>query len=252
MKISNLSIFVSILASIILSGCVSGSMEQAANRSIPKEQASASDAEDNAEKKEANEKKETSEKASKTVNVKTGSKACALTFDDGPDKKDLKIMEILKEHNIKATFFLNTVKFAQYPEVIEMFKAENHVVGSHSHSHKNLKQASQAEQNNEIDKANEILSEYGFNIKHYRPAFGAITPYAEQKLKDLNLEVVLWNVDTIDYRANAPEDIIRRLDKVDTVKRPVILMHSIQHHTVAALPQIIETLKEKGCYFVTI
>ncbi len=185
-------------------------------------------------------------------NIKSLTKACALTFDDGPDLKDLKILEILKEHNIKATFFVNAQKINRYERVIKAIRHDGHVIGNHSYSHKNLKNLSIYEQEQEILKGHQILKEHGINARHYRPAYGEMTPYAAKKLKKMDVKIVMWNVDTYDYKAASSDAIVQRIKRAKDIKRPVILMHSIQPKTVKALPDIIDMLKKQGCRFVTV
>lgn len=195
--------------------------------------------------------KEDSSKVAKEDSSKA-TKSCALTFDDGPDPKDLKILEILKEHNVKASFFVNAQKLKQYPHIVKAMKTDGHIIGNHSYSHKNLQKLSISEQEQEILKGQQLLKENGIEARHYRPAYGAITAYAERKLKEMDLKVVMWNVDTYDYRAASSDVIVKRVENAKNIKHPVILMHSIQSKTVKALPAVIETLKEQGCRFVTI
>ncbi len=185
-------------------------------------------------------------------NVSKPTKNCLLTFDDGPDLKDLKILKTLKEHNAKATFFVNAQKLKQYPHVIKAIKADGHVIGNHSYSHQNLQKLSIPEQEQEILKGQQILKNYGVNVRHYRPAYGAMTPYAAKKLKEMNVKIVMWNLDTYDYRAASSDAIVQRVERAKNIKRPVILMHSIQPKTVKALPEIMDTLEEQGCRFVTV
>ncbi len=185
-----------------------------------------------------------------TVAEAASRKNCAITFDDGPHKNDYKILNILKQHHVKATFYYNGNKVSTYPSLVRKVVASGHGLGNHSYSHKNLKTISNGQQYNEIIKAQKILSKYG-NVRSYRPAFGNITPYAQSVLKQQGLKEVRWNVDTNDWRAPSSQAIINAAAKSRQYKAPIVLMHSTSNKTVVALPKIIRDMKKQGCRFIT-
>mgnify|MGYP006379987353 FL=1 len=69
----------------------------------------------------------------------TSEKILALTFDDGPDEEMTpKVIAILKQYNIKATFFMIGSKAAQLPHIVREIVAEGHSIGNHTYSHKGV------------------------------------------------------------------------------------------------------------------
>ncbi|UBF29482.1 polysaccharide deacetylase family protein [Kovacikia minuta CCNUW1] len=183
-----------------------------------------------------------------------GEKVVALTFDDGPwpDTTD-KVLDILKQFNIKATFYWVGQALQQNPDIAKKVVASGHAVGNHTWRHPmndvDLQTAAE-----EIGNTAKLIYETtGVRTNLFRPPGGNLTgsmvPYAKQ-LKDI---VTLWEVDSNDYYVSAP--II--VDNVLTQVKPggIILMHDgggDRTQTVQALPQIITTLQRQGYRFVTV
>ncbi len=182
------------------------------------------------------------------VDYSKAKKNCYLTFDDGPHKNDLEIIEILARYNAKATFFYNGYNVSGREAIIRKVVASGHSLGSHSYSHKNLQTASTQIQYTEIKKNQDILTKYA-PVKVFRPSYGVSTIYSRTVLKSLGLKEVKWNVDTFDWRAPSVQYIVDRAARSKNYNKPIILMHSIANKTVQALPQILNTLKAQGCRF---
>lgn len=182
----------------------------------------------------------------------------ALTFDDGPDMCFTpQMLEILKQEQVSATFFVVGKMVEQYPHVVEQIVTEGHVVGNHSYSHPYFTQLTLAEVQEEIDRANALLN----HIIHHKPLFvrppyGAIDDRITQSLGDRGYKVIQWSVDTLDWREDStPESILERV-KADIRAGGIVLQHSFGRgqiqHSVAVLPQIIQYLKDSGYRLVTV
>lgn len=186
-------------------------------------------------------------KEEKTIDI--NKPIVALTFDDGPSKYTNEILDILKDNDICATFFVlgNKVPYGQ-ETLLKMLENGNEI-GNHTYNHKWLAHLDEIEIKNQISKTQEVIFEYTRYLpKVFRPSYGDIP---KEMRKEINLEVTLWNVDTLDWKLKNKTQIIKRATR-NTKDGDIILMHDTYKRTKDALPEIINTLKKKGFQFVTI
>lgn len=186
-------------------------------------------------------------KEEKTIDI--NKPIVALTFDDGPSKYTNEILDILKDNGICATFFIlgNKVPYGQ-ETLLKMLENGNEI-GNHTFNHKWLAHLDEIEIKNQISKTQEVIFEYTRYLpKVFRPSYGDIP---KEMRKEINLEVTLWNVDTLDWKLKNKKQIIKRATR-NTKDGDIILMHDTYKRTKDALPEIINTLKKKGFQFVTI
>lgn len=186
-------------------------------------------------------------KEEKTIDI--NKPIVALTFDDGPSKYTNEILDILKDNGICATFFVlgNKVPYGQ-ETLLKMLENGNEI-GNHTYNHKWLAHLDEIEIKNQISKTQEVIFEYTRYLpKVFRPSYGDIP---KEMRKEINLEVTLWNVDTLDWKLKNKKQIIKRATR-NTKDGDIILMHDTYKRTKDAIPEIINTLKKKGFQFVTI
>ena len=186
-------------------------------------------------------------KEEKTIDI--NKPIVTLTFDDGPSKYTNEILDILKDNGICATFFVlgNKVPYGQ-ETLLKMLENGNEI-GNHTYNHKWLAHLDEIEIKNQISKTQEVIFEYTRYLpKVFRPSYGDIP---KEMRKEINLEVTLWNVDTLDWKLKNKTQIIKRATR-NTKDGDIILMHDTYKRTKDALPEIINTLKKKGFQFVTI
>jgi peptidoglycan/xylan/chitin deacetylase (PgdA/CDA1 family) len=164
-------------------------------------------------------------------------KRVALTFDDGPDPDATpRLMEVLKHHEIKATFFPIGVKVRDYPEIIKQIDQEGHIIGNHSFRHvwwtnflisgaldREIKMAQKA-----------IEAAIGRIPAYFRPPMGLTNPHLRRKLKRHGLSVVGWDVRPFDIGTRTEKVIQRVLKRIrngsiillhDTGRAPADLVH---------------------------
>jgi peptidoglycan-N-acetylglucosamine deacetylase len=188
-------------------------------------------------------------------------KTIALTFDDGPDPiyTDM-ILDVLKEKDVKATFFLIGSKMNQYPAVTERIFNEGHCLANHTYTHINMEKTSFNEVYSSILKTETVLqSVCGESSKIIRPPWGKITPDEKGKLKKSGFKVVFWDVNSKDFKSNITVNGIIINVMAGIGNKKIVLFHDSDYlckasrkNTVLALPQIIDYLKEMGYRFVTI
>jgi peptidoglycan/xylan/chitin deacetylase (PgdA/CDA1 family) len=185
-------------------------------------------------------------------------KQVALTFDDGPDAHfTLEILDILKENDVSATFFVLGCNAEKYPKVLKRIKDEEHDIGNHSWSHKSFKKLSEEQIKNEIKETEKIIESVNESyLPLFRLPYGASNEKVGKMIHSLGYYDVRWSVDTEDWSGITPSEIMKRVEK-QLYPGGIILMHcsgrrqSIEN-SVKTLPEIIKYVKGKGYEFVTI
>ena len=175
----------------------------------------------------------------------------ALTFDDGPDLEFTpKILDKLKQHNVKATFSYLVKTQKSFRNVVKRIANEGHVIGNHTYSHPNLAKVNDAEYRNQIIKTEEILNRLaGYAPKFIRPPYGEILEDQLKWATEKNFMIVQWSVDTVDWKGVSAETITNNV-LGNSFPGSVILQHSTPgghlQGSVDALDKIIPQLKRKG------
>ena len=178
----------------------------------------------------------------------------ALTFDDGPcSPQTLNILDVLKQHNIKSTFFVIAKNISGNENILKRMIDEGHEVGSHSYSHHfwiDLWGKAKLEAD-VIKSLEEIKKVTGKNVKLFRPPYGVTTPNFAYVLQKLNLTSVGWNIRSYDTSTKEINKILERvMHKTD--KGSIILLHDRLDSMPELLNKLIPALKEKNFEFVTL
>ncbi|MDR1856915.1 MAG: polysaccharide deacetylase family protein [Desulfovibrio sp.] len=182
---------------------------------------------------------------------------CALTFDDGPSKFTPQLLDDLADYGIPATFFVLGQQAERHPDIIRRMLAEGHEVENHSYSHPNLRKISRVQKIHEIEATDAILRELGAKPRFLRPPYGAYDDRVLEQAERLGLSLVLWSVDTKDWRS-LPVDYTQLRNSKGHVFPPgtvrgIFLFHDTHRTTVEDFPRIVQQLKEGGCSrFVTV
>ncbi|MFB6816326.1 polysaccharide deacetylase family protein [Streptomyces sp. NPDC056347] len=180
-------------------------------------------------------------------------KCIALTFDAGPGEDTPRLLDILKEKKVHATFFLlgkNHVK--KHPDTVRRIAAEGHEVANHTWTHKILTDRDPADIRAELKKTQDAITEItGKQPRLMRPPQGRTDDIVSDVSKDLGLSQILWSATAKDYSSTDSALIKKRI--VDQASKDgVILLHDIYKGTVPAVPGIIDTLQKRGYTFVTV
>ncbi|MDR3357558.1 MAG: polysaccharide deacetylase family protein [Desulfovibrio sp.] len=190
------------------------------------------------------------------INQRMGENLCALTFDDGPSCFTPHLLDLLNDYGIPATFFLVGSMAKKSPHIVRRMVAEGHEVGNHTWSHPNLRRISRERKLKEILRTNDLLTSLGAQPTCLRPPYGAFDDYTVEVANSLGLSVVLWSVDTRDWR-RLPASYAALRNGRGTVypqgkMRGIFLFHDTHKNTVEDLPRIVKELYEAGCSrFVT-
>jgi len=170
-----------------------------------------------------------------------------LTFDDGPDPVSTpKILNILEQQNIKATFFLIGEKVDKYPQVVRQITEAGHEIGNHGYSHPDYNYLGDEKILQDIHLAQlAIVNVTGKNPTLLRPPYGRFNKDITSIAKSEYLTIVLWSLDPKDFRKNATQDhIIKAIDS-KVSNGSIILLHETSDVTISSLPAIIDKLNEK-------
>lgn len=178
----------------------------------------------------------------------------AMTFDDGPSAQlTPKLLDILKERGIKATFFVVGKNVAEYPDIVRRMAEEGHEVANHSWSHPALTKLGADGFRKQIESTSEaIVKATGKRPVLMRPPYGATSAILNKRLSEqYGLKVILWSVDPLDWKYRNANRVYNTIVQ-NTQAGAIILAHDIHATTVAAMPETLDTLSGKGYKFVTV
>jgi peptidoglycan/xylan/chitin deacetylase (PgdA/CDA1 family) len=146
----------------------------------------------------------------------------ALTFDDGPNPACTpRLLDILAQHDVRATFFLVGRYAHAEPDLVRRIQAAGHLIGNHSWSHPNLAITPARRVVEELTRTRDTLQHFtGAPIRYFRPPFGARRPIVLRTARALRMTPVLWNAITTDWSEPLADRIAARLtSKIDNNQR---------------------------------
>lgn len=178
----------------------------------------------------------------------------ALTFDDGPSPETTpKLLKILADRNIKATFFVLGTHATANPDILRSQVAAGHEVGNHSWSHPQLTKLTLAAADKQIeDTSAAIQNATGVKPIYLRPPYGSMTPALQHHIWDkFGISTIYWSVDPLDWKIRDPQSVYDQIMK-QVKPGAIVLAHDIHPTTVAAMPRLLDALIAKGYKFVTV
>ncbi len=179
--------------------------------------------------------------------VQTEEKKVALTFDAawGGDKTQ-GILDILKENDVSATFFLVGFWVDKYPELVRKIYDQKLDIGNHSKNHLNMPKLSVSQMDEEFSYVNDGVKKItGESPKFFRAPFGDYSNSVIDEASAHGLTSIQWDVDSLDWKGISSREITNRvLKKVQNGS--IILFHNNSDHVLDALPIVILELKNRG------
>ncbi|MCX7548906.1 polysaccharide deacetylase family protein [Xanthomarina sp. F1114] len=178
----------------------------------------------------------------------------AITFDDGPNPEFTpQVLELLKKHDVKATFFCIGLNIENYPKLLKKIINEGHTIGNHTYSHNKMfgffstKQViEELEQTNKM-----VFKKTGLALNLYRPAFGVTNPRIKKAITATKLQAIGWNKRSLDTTNLSKERILKRASK-NLKKGDVILLHDTSEKTLWVLEQLLLILQKQKLQAVTV
>jgi probable sporulation protein (polysaccharide deacetylase family) len=161
------------------------------------------------------------------------------------------MLATLKEHNVKATFFLEGRWTKNNPELAKMIAEEGHEIGNHSYTHPNMQTLSTQATREELRKTNEVIEAVtGFKSTWFAPPSGSFRDETVTLAASMGMGTVMWSVDTIDWQKPSPDVLKHRvLSKLHP--GAFILMHPTES-TAKSLETLIINIKLKNLHVVTV
>ncbi|MBO7519537.1 MAG: polysaccharide deacetylase family protein [Clostridia bacterium] len=186
--------------------------------------------------------------------VDTNEKKIAISFDAAWGNDDThNLIEILKEYEVPATFFVVGAWVDKYPESVKELADAGHRVQNHSNTHPYMTQLSKIKMTDEITSCNDKIEAItGTAPTLFRPPYGDYDNAVIETVNGLNMHAIQWSIDSLDWQDSATAESIYK--KVTSKAHPgaIVLFHNDAEHTPEALPNILKTLKEQGYEFVFI
>ena len=140
----------------------------------------------------------------------------------------------------------------KYPDAVKLMYENNMDVGNHSDSHAHVNNLSYEANIEDMKKCNERIKNItGEDVKLYRGPYGEYNNTVIEAAEKLNMKVIQWDVDTLDYTGKTPDEMCERIKK-KIRNGTIILMHNDTKYTASGLNQIIDLIKELGYEIVPV
>lgn len=180
--------------------------------------------------------------------VDTPNMQVAISFDAawGADKTD-EIMDILKEYNAGATFFLVGFWADKYADKVMKIASNGYEIGTHSNTHPDMTKISDEQKRLELTESIKIIeaNSGGKKVELFRAPYGAYNNALLNITNELKLKTIQWDVDSLDWKNLSTDQIVTRV--VSNAKNgSIILCHNNADNITKALPIILDRLQKKG------
>ena len=178
----------------------------------------------------------------------------AITFDDGPHPNNTpRLLDMLRERNIKATFYVIGRNVDLYPNVLRRTVSEGHEIGNHTYTHPILSKLGDSAVREELTKCRDAVARAaGVQPRTMRPPYGALLQRQREWVhSELNYPTIMWSVDPLDWKRPGPSVVTSRI-LAGTTPGAIVLAHDLHAGTVDAMPATLDGLLNKGFKFVTV
>jgi peptidoglycan/xylan/chitin deacetylase (PgdA/CDA1 family) len=178
----------------------------------------------------------------------------AITFDDGPHPRNTpRLLDMLRERNIKATFYVIGRNVGMHPEITRRIVAEGHEIGNHTFTHPNLTKLGDSAVRAELDKTKAAIAKAtGVRPRTMRPPYGALLQRQRAWIhEEYGYPTIMWSVDPRDWQRPGPSVVTSRI-LAGTTPGAIVLAHDLHAPTIDAMPATLDGLLRKGYKFVTV
>ncbi|HHT49845.1 MAG TPA: polysaccharide deacetylase family protein [Firmicutes bacterium] len=185
--------------------------------------------------------------------VGTAEKKIALSFDAtwGADQTP-ELLRILRENQVRTTFFLCGLWLEKYPEMVKKIAAEGHELANHSYSHPHMNNLSEREIAHELNRTHQLIKELsGQNPTLFRPPFGEYNNKVIETARACGYTTIIWDVDSLDWKDLTAQAMLERiLARIKTGS--IILFHNAGKNTPEAVARLLPILKGQGFTIIPI
>jgi peptidoglycan/xylan/chitin deacetylase (PgdA/CDA1 family) len=176
----------------------------------------------------------------------------ALSFDDGPSYITPKILSTLRRHHVRASFFVLGNRVMDHAKIVRQAAAQGCEILGHSWDHKQLTRLKTREVACELEETNAVIAEVtGKEPTLFRPPYGAVTPNLRKIAKEKGLSLILWSVDTEDWRSQDADKVVEEVER-NAKDGDIILFHDMYETTAEAVARVVPMLLKKGFQLVTV
>ncbi|MBX2993986.1 MAG: polysaccharide deacetylase family protein [Bdellovibrionaceae bacterium] len=207
-----------------------------------------------------------------SIGVRAPQRKVVLTFDDGPDANITpRVLDILKKHRIKATFFVTGNNASRHQNILKRAEAEGHLIGNHSWNHLNFHQLAFGQQSQQYVSTENVIRPFHGGTKYFRYPFGNSSCEMNSLLKSRGYNIVGWHVDSCDWgfegtgtvsdknaricgvrAANQSNFVAHVVETTRAKGGGILLFHDIRPRAMSKLESIIENLLRDGFEFVNL
>jgi len=181
-----------------------------------------------------------------------------LTFDDGPNPDSTpQILDILKENDIKSTFFITGENMEKYPHIIKGMIEDGHIVGDHSYSHIHPWKSNPFTYYSDLRKGNQLINKYLNNKASnlFRPPYGKLNILTLFYIWFYKKKIIFWNIDPKDYEAQTAREVTKRVIN-QLSSKSIILLHDDRKNsngsnlniTINAIKMIIDEVGDSNLF----
>lgn len=173
-----------------------------------------------------------------------------LTFDEGYENGyTAKILDVLKEKNVRAVFFVTYDYVKDNPELIKRMINEGHTIGNHTMSHPSLPECSDEEMRRELSDLHDYVKrQFGYDMYVMRPPKGEFSERVLACAKNLGYTTVLWSFAYLDWNTENQPDPANAFEKITSKVHPgeVCLLHAVSKTNAEILGSVIDNWRENG------
>lgn len=184
----------------------------------------------------------------------TTKKEIAFTYDSGlDDLETAKILDVLKKHQIRCTFFITGLCALKFPDLAKRIAAECHEIGNHSFDHPDMRYISYKEMIKTIMEGEEAIQCItGVKTDLFRHPYGHWNNEVLKAVGEAGYKYsIYWSIDTLDWKLPPMQSIVNTILK-NAANGDIVLMHVAGNNTAAATDRAVENLKARGFKFVTV
>ena len=179
------------------------------------------------------------------------SKRVALTFDDGPDDKTLRYLDVLDDLGVPATFFVLGEHADAHPELIREYVRRGHQVAGHGYDHQRFTKLKKRELMDQCKRTDQAIGGQATGQSWVRPPHGSLDSLSLISLRAAGYVVALWSLDSCDYEDRDVGSLAERCGPHAVSGGEVLLFHEGQEWTLEALPRIVTAIHASGLECVT-
>jgi peptidoglycan-N-acetylmuramic acid deacetylase len=182
-----------------------------------------------------------------------GNKVIYLTFDEGYEAGyTQQILNILKENQVTATFFITAHYVNTQPELVQQMIDEGHIIGNHTVNHKSMPDLTEEQIKTEVMDLHQVIYEkFGYEMKYIRPPKGEFSENTLQVTKQLGYTTVMWSFAYEDWNENKqPDEATAKKKILDNLHDgEIMLLHGNSKTNTNILDSIIKEAKSMGYEF---